>query len=124
MVNDFERKNIIDSLGLPPEQVTRIHNGYNEWFKPTSDTECIYRKYIDEPGYFFFLGNTDPKKNPNRKLIAYSRYLEMSDVMRKLQEIYLLKWIFHLRNIYLFLNLNISFQISQRRILIFLQKLF
>ena len=61
-----------------------IYNGYNQWFKPVEDTELIYQQYIDEPGYFFFLGNTDPKKNTERTLIAYSKYLEQSDVKRKL----------------------------------------
>jgi glycosyltransferase involved in cell wall biosynthesis len=61
-----------------------IYNGYNECFKPTADTEQIYKKYIEEPGYFFFLGNTDPKKNTERTLIAYAKYLERSSVKRKL----------------------------------------
>ena len=61
-----------------------IYNGYNEWFKPVHDIQHIYQRYIDNPGYFFFLGNTDPKKNTERTLIAYSRYLEKSIVKRKL----------------------------------------
>ena len=61
-----------------------IYNGYNEWFKPTQDTDQVYKKYIDDWGYFFFLGNTDPKKNTERTLIAYSMYLEKSDIKRKL----------------------------------------
>jgi glycosyltransferase involved in cell wall biosynthesis len=61
-----------------------IYNGYNEWFKPVEDTENIYKKYITEPGYFFFLGNTDPKKNTERTLIAYSEYLKQSAMKRKL----------------------------------------
>ena len=61
-----------------------IYNGYNEWFKPIKDIQMYYRKYIDEPFYFFFLGNTDPKKNTERTLIAYSKYLEASKTKRKL----------------------------------------
>ena len=61
-----------------------IYNGYNEWFKPITDTEMVYQKYIEEPGYFFFLGNTDPKKNTERTLIAYAKYLDRSTVKRKL----------------------------------------
>jgi glycosyltransferase involved in cell wall biosynthesis len=61
-----------------------IYNCYNEWFKPLEDTQEVYKKYIEEPGYFFFLGNTDPKKNTERTLVAYSRYLERSEVKRKL----------------------------------------
>jgi glycosyltransferase involved in cell wall biosynthesis len=61
-----------------------IYNGYNDWFRPTDDPEQIYRKYISEPGYFFFLGNTDPKKNTERTLVAYAKYLRQSAVKRKL----------------------------------------
>ena len=83
-VSDFERNNIITRLGIPSERMVMIYNGYNEWFKPLKDLDMKYRKYIKEPGYFFFLGNTDPKKNTERTLIAYSKYLELSKVKRKL----------------------------------------
>lgn len=83
-VSDFERNNIIKKLGIPSERIVMIYNGYNEWFKPLKDLDMKYRKYIKEPGYFFFLGNTDPKKNTERTLIAYSKYLELSKVKRKL----------------------------------------
>lgn len=82
-VSDFEKENIISKLNIPEERMAMVYNGYNEWFKPVHD-EQVYKKYIDEPGYFFFLGNTDPKKNTERTLIAYSQYLEKSDVKRKL----------------------------------------
>ena len=83
-VSNFEKRNIINTLGIPEERMAMIYNGYTEWFKPTQDIEFIYRKYIDAPSYFFFLGNTDPKKNTERTLIAYSRYLERSEFKRKL----------------------------------------
>ena len=37
-----------------------------------------------QSGYFFFLGNTDPKKNTERTLIAYSKYLDQSEIKRPL----------------------------------------
>ena len=83
-VSDFEKNNIMTKLGIPEERMAMIYNGYNEWFKPVHDIQHIYQRYIDSPGYFFFLGNTDPKKNTERTLIAYSRYLEKSIVKRKL----------------------------------------
>lgn len=83
-VSDFEYNNIITKLQIPEEKMVMIYNGYNKWFRPVEDTELIYQQYIEEPGYFFFLGNTDPKKNTERTLIAYSKYLEMSDMKRKL----------------------------------------
>ena len=83
-VSNFEKQNIMTKLGIPEERMAMIYNGYNEWFRPAQDIQYTYQKYIDNPGYFFFLGNTDPKKNTERTLIAYSKYLEESDVKRKL----------------------------------------
>jgi glycosyltransferase involved in cell wall biosynthesis len=83
-VSNFEKNNIIKTLGIPEEKMAMIYNGYTEWFKPVQDIEFVYRKYIDTPSYFFFLGNTDPKKNTERTLIAYSMYLEKSEFKRKL----------------------------------------
>ena len=83
-VSEFEQNNIISKLGLPRKQVAMIYNGYNSWFRPMEDTDCVFAKYMAERGYLFFLGNTDPKKNTERTLIAYSKYLERSNVKRKL----------------------------------------
>ena len=83
-VSNFEKNNIMSKLDLPQGKIAMIYNGYNEWFKPLDDTEQIYKKYIDSSGYFFFLGNTDPKKNTERTLVAYSKYLEKSEVKRRL----------------------------------------
>ena len=83
-VSEFEQGNIVKKLGLTRQQVVMIYNGYNEWFRPMNDPDCIFAKYMAERGYLFFLGNTDPKKNTERPLIAYSKYLERSTVKRKL----------------------------------------
>ena len=83
-VSEFEQNNIISKLGLPRKQVAMFYNGYNDWFRPMEDTDCVFAKYMAERGYLFFLGNTDPKKNTERTLIAYSKYLERSSVKRKL----------------------------------------
>ena len=80
-VSHFERQNILDKLHLPEEQVCVIYNGYNDWFKPlvTQPSDLTLQ---ERP--FFFLGNTDPKKNTERTLVAYSKYLEQSKVKRPL----------------------------------------
>ena len=83
-VSNFEKDNIVRKIQIPQERITMIYNGYNEWFKPVEDINGIYKKYMAEPGYFFFLGNTDPKKNTERTLIAYSLYLKQSTQKRKL----------------------------------------
>lgn len=83
-VSNFEMENIISKLNIPRERMAMIYNGYNEWFKPVEDEDEVYKKYIPEQGYFFFLGNTDPKKNTERTLVAYSKYLTKSSIKRKL----------------------------------------
>lgn len=82
-VSDFERNNIISRLGTDPAQIVRIYNGYNEWFRPVEPAPLPLLSEAGS-GYFFFLGNTDPKKNTERTLVAYSKYLRQSAVGRKL----------------------------------------
>ncbi len=83
-VSDFERSNIMQTLGVPKEKITVLHNGYDDIFRPIDDGKDVYRKYIDETGYFFILGNTDTRKNVERMLMAYASYLEQSAIRRKL----------------------------------------
>ena len=83
-VSNFEMENIISKLEIPRERMAMIYNGYNNWFKPIEDKNEVYKKYIPETGFFFFLGNTDPKKNTERTLVAYSQYLKQSTLKRKL----------------------------------------
>ena len=83
-VSNFEMENIISKLNIPRERMAMIYNGYNNWFKPKEDKDEVYKKYIPEKGFFFFLGNTDPKKNTERTLVAYSQYLKQSTIKRKL----------------------------------------
>ena len=82
-VSEFEKQNIIRKLNIPDKQMAMIYNGYNEWFRPLDDS-VTFKKYMQEKGFFFFLGNTDPKKNTERTLVAYSKYLERSEVKRPL----------------------------------------
>jgi glycosyltransferase involved in cell wall biosynthesis len=83
-VSVFEQQTIINRLKLTSQQVVKIYNGYNDWFRPMEDKDCVFAKYMAEKGYLFFLGNTDPKKNTERTLVAYSKYLEQSNVKRRL----------------------------------------
>ena len=82
-VSEFEKQNIIRKLNIPEQRMAMIYNGYNEWFKPIDDT-TTYKKYMPEKGFLFFLGNTDPKKNTERTLVAYSKYLKLSEFKRPL----------------------------------------
>lgn len=86
-VSNFEMENIISKLDIPRERMAMIYNGYNEWFKPQTDSKLsipVWTGNEGEASYFFFLGNTDPKKNTERTLVAYSNYLNQSGVKRKL----------------------------------------
>ena len=84
-VSNFERQNIISKLGIEKRRITMIYNGYNDWFRPMRSEEIkIENDLLQKGGYFFFLGNTDPKKNTERTLVAYAKYLEQSEVKRPL----------------------------------------
>ena len=85
-VSNFEMENIITKLNIPRERMTMIYNGYNEWFMPMekSTLPSALSQKLTANDYFFFLGNTDPKKNTERTLVAYSEYLKRSNVRRKL----------------------------------------
>ena len=83
-VSDFEKNNIINKTGISKDKVTMLYNSYDSIYQPVEDINLIYRKYIKEPGFFLILGNTDPRKNTERMLIAFSLYLKKSDKKRKL----------------------------------------
>ena len=80
-VSNFELENIISKLHIPRERMAMIYNGYNDWFQPLSSPPTWEGLGVV---YFFFLGNTDPKKNTERTLVAYSKYLKQSAVKRRL----------------------------------------
>ncbi|MCQ2222840.1 MAG: glycosyltransferase family 4 protein [Bacteroidaceae bacterium] len=76
-VSQFEYYTIQQKLGITNDRLRMIYNGYNDWFKPSSE-----KKKNNAP--FLFIGNTDPKKNTERTIIAYSRYLQESKHKRNL----------------------------------------
>ena len=85
-VSHFELENIVTKLGISRERMAMIYNGYNDWFRPMENNTPLPSSLssLTAKGYFFFLGNTDPKKNTERTLVAYSKYLRQSSVRRKL----------------------------------------
>lgn len=85
-VSNFEMENIISKLNIPRKRMAMIYNGYNDWFRPINNCELpkAMSTKLTANDYFFFLGNTDPKKNTERTLVAYSKYLKQSGVKRKL----------------------------------------
>lgn len=85
-VSHFECNRIRTALQLPEDKVVAIYNGYSRHFRPIAHPEAVTARYIPSAttGYFFFLGNTDPKKNTVRTLKAYRLYLQRSAVKRPL----------------------------------------
>lgn len=77
-VSHFEAKRIASIMHIPDTQITPIYNGYSQHFHPISNATDTVKKYCTDKNYFFFLGNTDPKKNTAKTLKAYARYLKRS----------------------------------------------
>ena len=72
-VSHFEKNRINDFFGLKEGLLVAIHNGVSEHFKPIKDSEYLNKikaKYKLPDKFFFFLGNTDPKKNTKGVLEA------------------------------------------------------
>ncbi|EKD30757.1 MAG: hypothetical protein ACD_77C00477G0025 [uncultured bacterium] len=83
-VSDFESKRIKDRLNLPASKISYIYNGFGKHFRKIEDYYEITSKYISAREYFFFLGNTDPKKNTENVLKAYGIYLKKSTCKKPL----------------------------------------
>jgi glycosyltransferase involved in cell wall biosynthesis len=65
-VSDFERDRISRFFRMEPDRLKTVYNGVSQHFKPISDPAELTRikdKYKLPDRFFFFLGNTDPKKN-------------------------------------------------------------
>jgi glycosyltransferase involved in cell wall biosynthesis len=81
-VSEFERKRIAGFFGMPDDQrLTAVYNGVGPHFRPVTDRSEISRvkeKYKLPDRFFFFLGNTDPKKNTRGTLQAYASFLKKS----------------------------------------------
>ncbi len=83
-VSHFEKNRIREFFNYPENdtRLVAVYNGVSEHFKPIEDQQELTRvkkqyKLPDE--FFFFLGNTDPKKNTKGVLTAYKRFLKEFD---------------------------------------------
>jgi glycosyltransferase involved in cell wall biosynthesis len=87
-VSHFEKKRIGQFFGMGNDpRLEAVYNGVSEHFKPVADPQELKRvreKYRLPDHYFFFLGNTDPKKNTKGTLKAFSDYLKQTGSDRKL----------------------------------------
>lgn len=78
-VSEFERDRIKDFLKLDSNKIISIYNGYSKHFQFKNNPKEVFRKYINTDNYLFFLGNTDPKKNTERTILAYADYISRAE---------------------------------------------
>ncbi|MBG7612085.1 glycosyltransferase family 4 protein [Polaribacter sp. BAL334] len=87
-VSHFEKNRIGEFFGIKGDKkLDAIYNGVSEHFKPVSNKEELLRvknTYHLPDKFFFFLGNTDPKKNTKGTLKAFSDFLKQSNSDYKL----------------------------------------
>lgn len=87
-VSHFEKNRIGEFFGIKGDsKLDAIYNGVSEHFKPvTSKAELkrVKEKYHLPDNFFFFLGNTDPKKNTKGTLKAFSDFLKQTGSNHKL----------------------------------------
>ncbi len=87
-VSNFEKNRISQFFGMKnDDRLAAVYNGVSEHFKPITDQKELKRvkdKYNLPDHFFFFLGNTDPKKNTKGTLLAFSNYLKRTQQDTKL----------------------------------------
>lgn len=87
-VSNYEKNRISEFFQLKDtSKLSAIYNGVGEYFKPITDVKELTRvkeKYNLPDKFFFFLGNTDPKKNTKGTLKAYSDFLKKTNSSIKL----------------------------------------
>ena len=73
-VSDAVRQEIIRTLNIPPERVTRAYNGVRPWLRPMTPEEVapVLRRLGLPPRYLLYLGTIEPRKNVLTLLRAYS----------------------------------------------------
>jgi alpha-1,3-rhamnosyl/mannosyltransferase len=67
------RQEIIRTLNVPPERVTRVYNGVRPWLRPMTADEArpVLRRLELPPRYLLCLGTIEPRKNVLMLLRAY-----------------------------------------------------
>ena len=87
-VSHFEKNRIGEFFGIKgDDKLDAIYNGVSEHFRPITNKDELKRvkdAYNLPDKYFFFLGNTDPKKNTKRTLKAFSDFLKQTGSRHKL----------------------------------------
>ncbi len=81
-VSHFEKNRIGQFFGIANDsRLEAVYNGVSEHFRPVTDRQVLKTvkdKYHLPDRFFFFLGNTDPKKNTKGTLKAFSDFLKQT----------------------------------------------
>lgn len=72
-VSEFARREIIQTLGIPEDKVTRTYNGVREHLKPLSqaETAATLSQLGLPPNYLLHVGTIEPRKNLEMLLKTY-----------------------------------------------------
>lgn len=79
-VSNYEKERINNYFGFKDDRLTAIYNGVGSHFKKVTDLgelASAKEKYKLPDNFFFFLGNTDPKKNTKGVLKAFTDFNKM-----------------------------------------------
>jgi glycosyltransferase involved in cell wall biosynthesis len=81
-VSHFEKNRIAQFFEMEGDnRLAAVYNGVSDYFKPISnetELKTVKEKYHLSENFFFFLGNTDPKKNTKGTLKAFSDFLKQT----------------------------------------------
>ena len=86
-VSEFEKRRIADFFKLDGSKLKAVYNGVSTHFKRITDENELRKvkeKYKLPEKFFFFLGNTDPKKNTKGVLKALSLFYKQNNEGYKL----------------------------------------
>ena len=87
-VSEYEKEIIRNFFNWRDDgHLKAVYNGVNDYFKPIYDDQVlseVKKKYSLPDHYFFFLGNTDPKKNTKNVLKACAGYIRRNGPTHKL----------------------------------------
>lgn len=81
-ISEFTKKEMIEILGLKPEQIDVVPCAASEQYQPEQDAHKLYKirnTYQLPEQYLLFVGNQNPRKNLNRLLLAYDRAIEQGN---------------------------------------------
>lgn len=86
-VSEFERERIGRFFGLHEDRLLAIYNGVGKHFRPVTDPGLLTKAretYRLPENFFFFLGNTDPKKNTPGVLKALALFNQKAAIKHSL----------------------------------------